>query len=545
MEKSATTRFDDAAVALLADMPTWRLRAIERIELSSAFWSERRRDIHVRPLKEVLNEKTKKSRALQRELCKLAPWTQRDGLDTIELILPITELPKIALLDLKITIAERQVTRLSKDEGARIAAQYVIQLAREAELTPEEGEPEYLVDFLTFLFYHPSYSYEETLRKYERLDYPRYLADRDYLCTKESEVPVNVDMANNFATWAKRCSSIAKVAESYVIPDYASGAENPLISLPYFFQELDHRSKREDIDEHLESDATHPKSEEVNKLLEYVCHVVTKAHNEGSPNAAASRFLSAYFAYGYRWMVFVKCTVPLDQPFTITVEDKRAIYFQPERRLNRTETPYNRLVKQHAWHMVAFADAETNHVSVRVTDTSVRLKHRNGWPKILNEKGSGNEILNGKGTGNKSTAKPDEKESTTELFLLQDSTRSRPERIYIESPLGLTRVQAWMLNLTIGITLLAFALLVWRVATDASDVVWIDFPAGHSHGLTSADVTLILVPVAFAASYLLIRDSSTLSMQIRQVRQMILMGALFALLAASFVLMWTHYLKIG
>ncbi|MFF1320631.1 hypothetical protein ACFVZZ_14530 [Streptomyces chartreusis] len=532
MEKS-NSRFDEAAVALLANMPAWRLRAIERIEMSSAFWAERRREIHVRPLTEVLNEKTKQSRELRAELFRLKSQKIKGDAEFIELIIPITELPKIALLDLKITVAELPVTRLSKDEGARIAAKHVIRLAREAGLMPREKEPDHLIDFLTFLFYHPSHPYEEKLRNHKRLSYPRYLAYFNYICNGESFTPG--DSYTHFAAWWSESRLITQVAREYVIEDHASGSENPLISLPYCFRQIHRRETRRDSGRPSDAERRRLCCEDITSLLEYVREAICGAHNAGNPDTCARRFLATYFAYGYRWMAFVRCAVPLNDPFAITVEDKRAIYSHPERRLNRTAMASGGLVGRHTWHMVSLADAETNHVSVRVTDASVRLKHRNGWPRVLSEKLEQEEIeLNF-----------DEMEGTSELFLLQDSTESRPDRIYIDTPLRLTGVQSWMLNLTIGITLFAFFLLVWRVATDVGDVTGEGVTSGPSHGLTAKDVSLILVPVAFAASFLLVRDSSTLSMWIRQVRQYILMGALFSLLAAAFFLMWAHYIKNG
>lgn len=534
MEKSVN-RFDEAAVALLANMPAWRLRAIERIEMSSAFWAERRREIHVKPLMEVLNEKTKQSRELRAKLLGLKYRRIKGGAKFVELIIPVTELPKIALLDLKITVAERPATRLSKDEGARIAAKHVIHLAREAGAMPSDKEPDHLIDFLTFLFYHPSHPYEEKLRNHKRLSYPGYLAYFNYICDKESFTPA--DSYTYFAAWWSESRQITQVAREYVIEDHASGSENPLISLPYFFRQIHRRETTKDANASKPSGTERRplRGEDITNLLEYVREAIVWAHNEGNPSACARRFLATYFAYGYRWMAFVKCTVPLNEPFAITVEDRRAIYSHAERRLNRTAMTSGGLVGRHTWHMVSLADAETNHVSVRVTDASVRLKHRNGWPKVLSEKLEQEEIeLNF-----------DEMEGTSELFLLQDSTELRPDRIYIDTPLRLTGVQSWMLNLTILITLFAFLLLVRRVATDVGGVNHEGAPYGPSHGLTAKDLSLILVPVAFAASFLLVRDSSTLSMWIRQVRQYILMGALFSLLAAAFFLMWAHYIKNG
>jgi hypothetical protein len=54
----------------------------------------------------------------------------------------------------------------------------------------------------------------------------------------------------------------------------------------------------------------------------------------------------------------------------------------------------------------------------------------------------------------------------------------------------------------------------------------------------------ILVPVAFAATLLLSRDSSTLSARLRRIRQSILMVELFALLSLAFTMFVAHFIHL-
>lgn len=199
--------------------------------------------------------------------------------------------------------------------------------------------------------------------------------------------------------------------------------------------------------------------------------------------------------------------------------------------------------------MVSFRDAETNHVSIRVPDTAVRL---HGHPQVFSE---AEKIIPG-ASGPRNVkdkedcrAVVDEEAHTFELYLRQDSTRSRAERIFIKTPLRLTRLSSWMLNLTMAITGFATALLIVRGAPDLHSVfVWALLPSMESTtgtGLTAKDATLILVPVAFAASLLLARDGSTLSARIKRVRQSILTVELFLLLTTAFVLLLIHHVKVG
>ncbi|MFG2489188.1 hypothetical protein ACGFSI_41445 [Streptomyces virginiae] len=515
--------FDQAAVALLADLPAWRLRAIERVELSSAFWSLRDREIHTRPLADIL--------ATHHDLrSKLVP--HRTSADTFELILPIAELPKIPLLDLTITIDGEPVYRVAKDESARIEARYVIQLASEAHLMKDEFafHPEvvqHFIDFLAALFYFPAHPYEEVWKKYHRLSFKdadswlvSYFADEqhEYLSLRWRHF-----FLYRYPQWQPIAEQISEVAKTYVVSDYLSGAENPLIALPYLIQE---------IKEEARSSERVMTLHDIDAMLGYLGDLIGRAHRAAQRgDAAARKFISAYFAYGYRWMAFAKCKVPVDRPFIIEMKERRAIYFSAKRKPRYSP---NELRKKEACQMVAFADAETNHVSIRVADTAVRMMH---CPKVFDE--SLNEVTGG----------VDEEASTFELYLRQDSSRIRPERIYIKCPLRLTRLHSAMLWLTMFVTALGIFLL-WNRGLSSVGVAPPHDPTVQetplvAEGLTAKDATLILVPVAFAASFLLIRDTSTLSAWIRRVRQSVLLIELLALLGTAFVLLWIHHIRIG
>ncbi|MGC0337897.1 hypothetical protein [Streptomyces sp. SLBN-8D4] len=513
MDKSITA-LDQAGVVLLANMQKWRLRAIERVELSSALWSERHREIHVRSLRDIVREQAEQTRELRTELSNLGVFQRRN----IDLLLPIAELPKVPLLDLVITVAGKRVYRVSKDESARVAAKYVISLAEKADLVTDR-EPRLLVDFLTFLFYHPSAPYEEVRRRYDQF---LHLADRRYLLAETKKF--NIDASRFFAAWERESDLISGVASHYVISDYASGAENPIIAIPYFLQELNQRRMDKILHKMpvLESPLN---GDDVTGLLRYVREIVVRAHNNGEPSFQARKFLTTYFAYGYRWMPFVRCKVPSDRPFIIEVQDKRAIYFEPERRLNRTASLRNKNGKT-VWQMVSFADAETNHVSIRVSDPGVRLESSGqDGPRVLDEK---NERLE---------EEVDEEESTFELYLRQSSAKVRPERIYIACRLRLSRLTSSFLYLAMTVTAVGIALLIWRGVLDNHFLPKKGGPKKvYIHGITAKDAAVILIPVAFVASFLLVKESSTLVFRIRRLRQSILVAELFILLATAFSL---------
>lgn len=525
-------KHDLAAAILLYDLPLWRLRAIERVQLSQAFWSERERIIHVHPLREAMARDTNPETPIRNELVRLGAWAQPN----IELVLPITELPKVPLLDMDINVNQRPVFRVSKDDGARIQACYLLKLAQHAGLTQEDDHPEHFLDFLTFIFFFPWYSFERTRNIFT----PSILSPPDYayLISQNEEIEEyqKLDIPAFYSQWRRIVKRIKKISGDYVLGNPISGSQNPLLSLPYFFQELRDRARTRRNAVNRES---YPCAVKITELLTHLERLLSDAHEKGlRGDLTAKRFVSDYFSYGYRWMVFARCVVPTNEPFTIKVREKRAIYFTAHAPY-QTKHTFREHLRKEAWQNLAFADAETNHVSIRVSDVAVRIKHPQALDEQLNP-------LDDK--HNSSPHYPDEEKSTSELYTRQDSKRGRPERIYIKCPLRLTRVQSGMLWLTIIITAFAWVLLLVR-----------GMPTLHPHdvpnhgapestvgtGLTAKDATLILVPIAFAATLLLSKVDSTLGAWVRRIRHTVLIAELFLLLATAFLLILVHHVKAG
>ncbi|UOB12031.1 hypothetical protein MQE23_24525 [Streptomyces sp. HP-A2021] len=505
-------------MTMLEDLPLWRLRAIERAVLSGTFWSEREREIHVHPIKSVMERDTPEAKEFKGALTRLG--TPTDGI--IELILPITELPIIPILDLSITVAEKEVYRISRDESARIQASYVLKLAEDAGRL-EKPEPRYLLDFLTFMFYFPSHPYEEIFTQLP-LSSGSWIkaSQRAYLRSVRGLVP-GVDEC--YSAWRGIADRIDDdMVKRYALKDPVSGPQCPLITIPYFFQEMRARAA---CDSRLEV----PEAADITKLLDYVTRVLVAADSAAQlGDHAARRFVSTYFTYGDRWMVFARCKVPYGDSFIIKVKEKRAIYFSPHR---HGRHKLREVLRKEAYQLLAFHDAETNHINIRVSDTAVRMNH----PKVLDGRAK---------KFDRQKFKLDQEKTTFEFHIREDSHRERPDRIFIKCPLRLTRLHSSMLWLTMAITGFAIALLVNRGGADLSALIDPSkaYPA-RGENLTAKDATLILVPVAFAASLLLARDTSTLSSWLRQIRQSILTVALFALLVTAFVLIAIHHIKVG
>ncbi|MET9758050.1 hypothetical protein ABZ016_03185 [Streptomyces sp. NPDC006372] len=525
-------------LGLLANNQAWKLRAIERIELSKAMWSERSREIHVKSLQEVADVEDSDGNHVSH--LKEGLRELRKSQNTALLTLPVTDLPKIPLLDLHIKIGNDPVYRIRMDDSARIQADYIGFLAQEAKIsTPGED----LCRFLTSLFYFPTNHYEQVWKRYNEVSSnPRtwfnwlrikgsksatfkYLTERSKVDRKRSGAPLlpfDVSQVQEYKEWRERCTYIGERVREFVVPHYLSGTENPLIALPHYAEFL----KRE-ADAHLTPSFVSKILTELETLLKSAKTGMEDEGKSSSQRAAARLLLWAYSGYGCRWTVFVKHEVPIETPFIIQVAEKRPVYFKPTQ--GRTFPILNHLGNV-AWKEISFADAETNHVSVRVSDTAVRLSNRCAVRSELCKEGPRNSA--------------DEEERTFELYLRHDSTSKRDERIWIKVPLCLTRLHSLMLWLTMAFTGLAIWLLAirgfgeWEYLRASADN-----PNIKTHGLTAKDATVILIPVAFAASLLLAKESSTLSMRIRQRRQAILILELFVLLALTFFLYFIHYVK--
>ncbi|MFE9114847.1 hypothetical protein ACFYN9_35305 [Streptomyces collinus] len=525
-------------LGLLYKNQAWRVRAIERIELSKALWSERSRDIHIRSLHEVADVDELDGNHVPH--LKDGLRELRNSQNTALLTLPVTDLPKVPLLDLHIKIGNDPVYRVRMDDSARIQADYIEFLAKEAGI-PAPSED--LHKLLTLLFYFPANHYDQAWKQYNQVSYKpstwfnwlrgngselatfKYLTGRseaDPQMIGAPRLPFDVSQVREYEKWLEHCAYIGGRVREFVVSHYLSGTENPLISLPHY-AELFERERGD----HLTPRHVSGVLSELEALLRSATKRMEDKTKCSRQRAAAKSLLWAYSGYGCRWTAFVKHEVPVDAPFIIRVTEKRPVYFKSTQ--GRIFPILNHLGNT-AWKEIAFADAETNHVSVRVSDTAVRLSSRCAVRNELCKEGPRNSA--------------DEEERSFELYLRHDSTPKRDERIWIKVPLCLTRLHSLMLWLTIAFTGLAIWLLASRGFGEWEYLrARHDHPNIKTHGLTAKDATVILIPVAFAASLLLAKESSTLSMRIRQRRQAILVVELFVLLALTFFLYFIHYVK--
>ncbi|MFF5126546.1 hypothetical protein ACFY41_06320 [Streptomyces syringium] len=515
MERSASSSDepDLLTLELLDNLMAWRIRAVERVEFSRALWSEREREIHIKSLQEVVTSpRPDQWPNLSVILEKLGEMEN----GTTELTLPITELPKIPILNLSITVAGNDVYRIRLDDSARIQARYIMYLSKQMGYSVQEAISEQLADLLAALFYFPSSSFVKVWKngKFYRRHKPgrRDLtceATRQYL--QEDRNLKHVATSSAFDEWYSICGDIKRIVRSQAISDYLSSTENPIIALPHFIEEEGRRYAGG-------TDVALWSEEQITLLLRALKNMLVAAERPDEYATekqvkASRKLLCAYAAYGYRWMAFARCFVPVGKPFTIKVRETRGIYFSPDR---NGWIRWQNGLRNTAWKMVAFSDAETNHLSIRVSDPAVRLGDCLALDELTKE----------------SAGHADEEESTFELYLRHDSTPERQERIWIKCPLRLARLTSLFLACAMIITACAIALLIWRGVSD----IEVSSNGKYVHGLTAKDATVILIPVAFVASFLLVKDTTTLVMRVRRLGQAVLILELFVLLSTAFSL---------
>ncbi|MGW2040302.1 hypothetical protein [Streptomyces virginiae] len=434
---------DGVAFALLENPEKWRLRSVERIELSSHRWSLRTRTLHVGPMQEVNQELA--------NLLAQAPEECRGANGDVRILPPLSQMTKRPVVDFESRVGDIKVSRLSRAEGASLQARYFahrVNSATSGQLTVGED----LQELLTAIFgstYPP-----------EGKEVEAYVKEQDGAWITPSVVAVAKLVG---------CEIASRVMEGRVLPSVNSSAQNPLIALPYLnqlrmTQNLDVLSS-EELKERLRS---------LQLLL---------ASLQGQEESVREPLFKLYGEYGRHWEAFARCNVPLDRPFFVTVSTKRHIQFEsPEK--EGVVRKVKGWIRPVAWTHARFNDALSSHVNIKVTDMNVELK--DGKCEARNELNKPLEVF------------PDHIHKTRELFAIYSSKCNRDDRLWIKTTLRLGRPTGWIHLLVIA-TILATLSVTW--------VVWGLF---HSR-LTAQQLALLLTPSTFAASLLLVRESSHLS----------------------------------
>ncbi|MBP0452640.1 hypothetical protein J5Y04_24300 [Kitasatospora sp. RG8] len=476
---------------LLDDLPAWRVRSVEQVELTTAQLSKRERVIHVKPLREV--------DSLQYLLRK----TVGRG-DSATLIIPIVNLPRFILLDFNITIDGNSAYRFPRKETGEFEARYIRHLATEAKLSGEiDGQ---LEEFMAAAFTFPGSALEAKLMSARKksFDWRADEGDLEELIrkyVKDDFGPLVSD--RTFERWQHRTTQISNLVRRYTPKNLLSASENPLLALPQFMRNHNLTSRT------------------VSRMLARLCRLLTQAHEfvqldeiaHPDNTSWARKFMRAYSSYGQRWEVLTKCSVPLNEPFIIQVSDKRPIFFDPPGRRYSSRWPWlkDRLMPT-ARQYVSFADARTNHFHIRVPDEGVEFVPSKCLAMREDYMGPAD--------------KPSDENKEKEHYSRYDAKVNREKRIWIDCRLRLTRLRLSMFLGLILATLLAVAMMVSYGFICYND----------QHKLNGSDVVAILIPVTFAASLLIVKETTTLTMHVKRAYQAFLMSSLLALWVLTFIL---------
>ncbi|MFD9040997.1 hypothetical protein [Streptomyces bottropensis] len=478
---------EELSFKLLDDLPAWRARSVEHVELTSAQLSKRERVIHVKPLREVPS--------LHRFVRRVAG----PNAESATFILPIVDLPRITLLDFEITVDGQQVYRLTREETGEFQARYLRHIASLTTLPIEIDSR--LEEFLVAIFTFHDSILEEELSKYTKL----HKLSKWRTGRKDPQKPVREYLEGEFsnpisprvfARWQRHADAIGNLALTHVPIRLSSAAQNPLLALPRFMREKN-LTKRD-----------------ASRLLARLLRLLTAASlraQQGDENA--NNFLYSYASYGRRWEVLAKCKVPLNKPFIVKVHDKRPIFFEIPGFQYGTRRSFlrDRLLPT-ARQYVSFADAGSNHIHIRVPDDGVELVPSKCRAK--NEK------------YDRQALAPSGEGKEREHYSRHDSKHERAKRIWIDCRLRPTRLKLGMVWGIISATLLAVALIVIYGLTSYDP----------QHKLKGPDIVAILIPVTFAGSLLIVKESTTLGMHVKKIWQITLMLAMFSLWVLTVIL---------
>ncbi|WP_406185884.1 hypothetical protein [Streptomyces sp. NBC_01006] len=436
---------ESVAIALLDDLD-WRVRAVERIDLTSASWSDRKRSIHAKPLRSWLPPSIKEGAAKEKRV-----------------YLPIGNFPKGPLLDFSVTVADRQGYLLTRKEHADIHVHYMQLLAAEAGVPMDAAQ---LDPLLSAIFSFATSPWQDFLVPESEAPSPDVLEILICNYLNKGTIPgwrkgpIDIEMVRE---WSAALSETRKLVTDRVPSNLSSVTENPLLILPYV----------EIVDV--------SNSGRVLNLFETLNRFLVEVSKKAETVEAAKKLVQLYAVSGSHWNAIAECTVPLDEPFMIKTWERRGLLTERARRSAKQQ-------------LVLFRDAQSNHVSVRVSDANVELVASK--VTVLDE---------GRTPLGRST---DFKRATPDLLAFYDGNPGRPERILLDLPLKSSHsatVSRFVILVLTASALLAFCFFLFHWAG-----------AGGKETMTGADIAVILIPAALAASLLLVRETSTLSTEVNK-----------------------------
>lgn len=422
--------------ALLAAPLQWRVRVVEQIDVDSPSQTHRRRSLQTQPLRSVIAE-----------AAGISGSAAGDTATHALLALPVAPVPKGPLLNFDIFGPDGEPALLLP--RAEIAARQLLLLARQAKeaglaLTPGAA-----------LVAEHAFAFTDAPWREFRPDLQAYL-----LAGTKPEAAGHLHQWQTLAAAAG--SALAPYADT---PSADSAVECPALVLPGLL-----------VEELLPDPAAATAA-----LQEYLalCTAAVAAANDKTDQTragAAAVFLNTLVDYGAHYDLMAVMKVPLDEPFLVKTADRRSLRLTFWRNQGR--------------QTLVIADAQSNHVALRVVDPNARLR---GTPRADHPAG-------GPAYGMFAAT------SSAQVHSFYASDSDRDYRIaLVFSVATLKRLQVVPYAVAAGLVATAVAALV-------------ENPGDR-------ELALLVSPAALAATILLSREPSALGSRLRVVSTYALFGA--------------------
>ncbi|GAA3738842.1 hypothetical protein GCM10022239_12990 [Leifsonia bigeumensis] len=230
--------------------------------------------------------------------------------------------------------------------------------------------------------------------------------------------------------------------------------------------------------------------EDASRALEQyreLLRVCDEKASSASPNAA-NDLLNSLADYGNNFDLIVAMLVPLDEPFMVKFSERRDLSLSPFRNLGTQD--------------LVIADAQTNHVTFKVTDANVRI-------------------------GKFSARQPGTSDFAYGAFQAREDQQGRA--IYAHDA-----ERDYRIRLTFRLAFLRRLQVVPYLA--AAILFMLVLALLHERPGDLKDLALIVGPSALAASVLLAREPSTLGSRLRQLSSIVLAVTLAALILIAAIL---------
>lgn len=430
----------DVTAALLLDPLSWRVRVVEQIEVDSPNAAVRRRSLQTQPLRPVIAA----AAGLPTSSVAGAP---RRAL----LALPVAPIPKGPLVDFDVTGPGGETALLlPRAEIAARQAVFLATLAGRAGLEVSES---------ALAVAESAFGFTGTPWREFGGDLVAYL-----IAGTDPTAATYVD------GWRRLAHRAAVALAPWVeVPSADSAIENPALVVPTL----------------LASGVAADPDGATECLQEYaqLCERAAAAAASGGDRSAeqtANDLLSALADYGRHYDAMAVMDVPLDEPFMVKTSDRRPLTLS--------------FLRNEGRQAVVVADAQSNHVSLSVTDPNARLAG------VRADDATGQARAYGLFPATK----------TPQVHSFYAAEEDRDYRIVLAFRVAtLKRLQLVPVGVAAGL----FALSALALREDLAD----------------RDLALLVAPAALASGILLAREPSALGSRLRVLSTYLLVAGVVAL----------------